>query len=355
MTRDPGKPYDSGKLENSKDQVEVTIPVSLAGERMDRAVALLAGLPRSAVAAMVSDGKVRVDGHVVTTRSRILQAGQLLEATMPDPDSTVPSADPKVAYAVVYEDSEIIVVDKPAGLVVHHGAGHHGGTLVDGLLARYPELAELPKAGAGEADRPGIVHRLDKGTSGLLVVARTPSAHQSLTEQLRKHSATRVYLALVVGNVEDDAGLVDAPIGRSERQPTKMTISNRGRVARTGYRVLARYVHPVEVTLLEATLETGRTHQVRVHLTAIGHPVVGDDRYGTARSRPVELAGNLKAGRIFLHAHRLEIFHPSDSTRISWTSPLPDDLAGELDSLSLRPVEEPISEAPSTDHEGHSH
>jgi 23S rRNA pseudouridine1911/1915/1917 synthase len=288
------------------------------------------------VATLVADGQVTLDGHVVTSRSRALQEGQLLEAVLPGADATGPQPDPRVEFRVIHEDEDLIVVDKPVGLVVHHGAGHHGGTLADGLLARYPELRELPVAGAGDVDRPGIVHRLDKGTSGLLVVARTPAAFQSLSEQLRRHTATRIYLVLVVGNVTDDAGMIDAPIGRSERQPTKMTVSNRGRAARTRYRVLARYHEPVDLTLLEATLETGRTHQVRVHLAAIGHPVVGDDRYGTARSRPPELVGFHDPARIFLHAHRLELDHPKDGSRVAWSSPLPADLRETLDQLDRR-------------------
>jgi 23S rRNA pseudouridine1911/1915/1917 synthase len=310
---------------------ETVVPATLEGERVDRAVALLTGLPRSAVTGLVGDGRVSVDGQRVEVRSRTLGAGQTLRVDIAAPVADGPRADAAVAFSVVYEDPDLIVVDKPAGLVVHHGAGHRGGTLVDGLLARYPELAGLAPSGAGEPDRPGIVHRLDKGTSGLLVVARSPAAFHSLSAQLRSHTAGRHYLALVAGTVEDDAGMVDAPIGRSPRQPTRMAVTRGGRPARTAYTVVRRYAQPLEATLVEATLETGRTHQVRVHLAAIGHPVMGDDRYWGTRPRPTG-SGELPArGRLFLHACRLSLDHPVSGERRSWESPLPPDLAAVLE------------------------
>ena len=310
-------------------ELDVEVPHSLDGQRIDRSIAMVTGLPRALVADLVAEGRARVDGTVVTTRSRTLVAGQRLQVTLPASGPQGPTPDASVAFDVVYEDDALIVVDKPAGLVVHHGAGHHGATLVDGLLARYPELAALPAAGAGEPERPGIVHRLDKGTSGLLVVARSPDAYRSLSRQMREHSAARAYLALVVGRVEADEGVVDAPIARSARDPSRMAVRTGGRPARTHYRVRTRYRAPLAATLLDVDLETGRTHQVRVHLTAIGHPVVGDTRYGAAKARPAALAGALGAGRVFLHAHRLTLEHPSGDRR-TWESPLPADLAAVL-------------------------
>jgi 23S rRNA pseudouridine1911/1915/1917 synthase len=174
------------------------------------------------------------------------------------------------------------------------------------------------------------VHRLDKGTSGLLVVARTPAAFRSLSGQLREHTAGRHYRALVAGTVEDDAGVVDAPIGRSPRQPTRMAVTRGGRPARTAYTVVARYREPLEATLVEATLDTGRTHQVRVHLAAIGHPVFGDDRYWGTTARPRTATGLLAPGRLFLHACRLSLDHPDSGERRSWESPLPPDLDAVL-------------------------
>jgi 23S rRNA pseudouridine1911/1915/1917 synthase len=222
---------------------------------------------------------------------------------------------------VVHEDAEVIVIDKPAGLVVHPGAGHADGTLVNGLLARFPELAAV-----GDPARPGIVHRLDAGTSGLLVVARTPPAYASLTAQLGERSVERAYDTLVAGRVENDEGVVDAPIGRSTREPTRMAVRADGRAARTRYLVVSRWTEPQAVSRLECRLETGRTHQIRVHLAAIGHPVVGDVRYGGGRSA-------LPLDRPFLHAARLRFRHPGTGEPVAFASSLPPDLQAVLDRL----------------------
>jgi 23S rRNA pseudouridine1911/1915/1917 synthase len=328
--------------------VKASIPAALAGERVDRAVALLGGLTRAEVAELVRAGRVRLSGAPVSTRSRRVAGGEDLEVDLPSrgPPTGV-GADPSVDVRVVYADDDIVVVDKPPGLVVHPGAGHRTGTLVQGLVARFPDLAD---AGAGDADRPGIVQRLDKGTSGLLVVARTAEAYRSLVEQLSARSSAgtagpggrpreaagpggrpmaieRRYLALVLGSVEADAGEVEAPMGRSERDPTRMAVSRRGRPARTAYRVESRYRLPIAATLVDCRLETGRTHQVRVHLAAIGHPVAGDVRYGGAQAR-------LALERPFLHAHRLSFDHPRTGERLSFSSPLPPDLTAVLAELS---------------------
>ncbi|HEY5246326.1 MAG TPA: RluA family pseudouridine synthase, partial [Acidimicrobiales bacterium] len=247
-----------------------------------------------------------------------------LAVDLPDAAPAGVEPEPDVELRVVHADAAVVVVDKPAGVVVHPGAGHAHGTLVAGLLARFPDLA-----GVGDPERPGIVHRLDRGTSGLLVVARTAAAYQSLTAQLAERTVGRRYVALVTGHVADDRGVVDAPIGRSSRTPTKMAVSANGRPARTAYRVLRRLAGQPALdqpsTLLALALETGRTHQIRVHLAAIGHPVVGDDRYGP----PGRVGGRaLPAGRLFLHAAQLGFDHPGSGERVVWTSPLPDDLAG---------------------------
>ncbi len=290
------------------------VPEALEGERVDRAVALLCGLTRAEASALVAAGGVQLDDAPVPTRSRRVEAGQWIDVQLPTGGAPVLAPDPGVEVPVIDADAAVIVVDKPPGLVVHPGAGHSTGTMVQGLLARFPELA-----GVGEPARPGIVHRLDAGTSGLLVVARTPEAYRSLVAQLAARTVDRRYLALVWGTVVAAEGLVDAPIGRSARQPTSMAVAAGGREARTRYRVLERFSLPVEATLLECRLETGRTHQVRVHLAAIGHPVVGDARY--RGSRPT-----LPAGRPFLHAYRLGFDHPGDGRRCRYESPLPADL-----------------------------
>ncbi|MCU1450357.1 MAG: pseudouridine synthase, RluA family [Acidimicrobiales bacterium] len=297
-----------------------TVPRALDGERVDRVVAFLTGLPRREVADLVAAGAVRLGGSTVDTRARKVVEGDVVEVDVPPPADDRPEADASVDFPVVHADQHVIVVDKPPGLVVHPGAGQPGGTLVHGLLHRFPDLA-----GVGEPTRPGIVHRLDKGTSGLMVVARTPAALADLSAQLKARTVERRYLALVLGEVAAGSGVVDAPVGRSARQPTRMAVTNRGRPARTRYEVLGRYTEPVPATLLECRLETGRTHQVRVHLAAIGHPVVGDTRYGRGQA--------LAMNRPFLHAHSLAFDHPGDGTRRRFESPLPADLESVREHL----------------------
>ncbi len=315
------------------DVLDVAVPPSLAGERLDRTVSMLAGVTRRVAAELVAQGRIVLDGQPVSRRSDTLAAGQRLQITLPVAQALGIVPDDTVEFAVVYEDSDLLVVDKPPGLVVHEGAGHHQGTLVEGLVARYPDLADLAASGGGEANRPGIVHRLDKGTSGLLVVARTPDAYRMLAAQFKEHSTTRAYGALVAGSVQEESGVVDAPIGRSVRRPTRMAVRSEGRPARTRFQVSQRFQGPVEVTLLEVTLETGRTHQARVHLAAIGHPVIGDDRYGGPEARPAEILKLVERGRVLLHARRLTLVHPDGETR-TWESPLPADMVAVLSALS---------------------
>jgi 23S rRNA pseudouridine1911/1915/1917 synthase len=303
--------------------VNEQVPAALAGERVDRVVAMMTGLTRADVADLVAAGAVQLRGKVVTSRSTKVHEGDELVVEVPDAPAEVgPSAEPDIDVPVVYADDDVIVVDKPQELVVHPGAGNATGTLAAGLLARYPELA-----GVGEVERPGIVHRLDKGTSGLLVVARTGDAYDSLVAQLSARSVERRYLALVWGVPSPPTGMVDAPIGRSRKDPTRMTVSSSGREARTRYEVQQVFVEPIDAALLECRLETGRTHQIRVHLAAIGHPIVGDPRYRGKRAA-------FSTPRTFLHAHALAFDHPRTGDRVSFSSPLPADLAGVLSRLS---------------------
>ncbi|HSS11297.1 MAG TPA: RluA family pseudouridine synthase [Acidimicrobiales bacterium] len=311
------------------------IPAALAGERVDRVVALLTGLTRSEVVRLVDQGAVRLGGRPVEVRSRRVQTGETLEVEVPDrPASTGPQPEPDVNVPVVYADDELIVVDKPAGLVVHPGAGHDRDTLVNGLVARFPDLADLADVDLAR-DRPGIVHRLDKGTSGLLVVARTTVARESLVRQLANREAERRYAALVWGSVVADSGLIDAPVRRAEVDPTRMAIRAGGKPARTRYQVERRFTSPVEATLLACRLETGRTHQIRVHLAAIGHPVAGDPRYGRDLGTSGWPAGvpRLPGGRVWLHARQLAFDHPRTGQRLTFTSPLPADLEAVLAGL----------------------
>ncbi len=309
--------------------LSVVVPASLDGVRVDRAVALLADVSRSSVDALVGAGRVAIDGRVVLRRNILLRAGQELTVDRHDEEAAVgPGSDSTVDVTVVHADQEIIVVDKPAGLVVHPGAGHRSGTLVQGLLARFPELGGLPAEVGSDPDRPGIVHRLDRGTSGLLVVARTADAYRSLVAQLADREVVRSYRALVLGAVEGEQGVVDAPVGRSASAPTRMAVSRKGKEARTRYRVERRFAEPVPTTLMRVSLETGRTHQIRVHLSAIGHPVVGDDAYARGRSLP-----GASLTRPFLHAFELSFEHPSSGRRVSWSSELPEDLTRQLGAL----------------------
>jgi 23S rRNA pseudouridine1911/1915/1917 synthase len=304
--------------------VREVVPEAMAGERVDRIVAMVTGVSRASVAALIDAGAVLVRGEPVHTRSLRLVAGDEVQVDLPDPveaQRLVPEAG--VAVPIVHEDEHLLVVDKPAGLVVHPGAGQRSGTLVHGLLARYPELVDV----GSDPARPGIVHRLDKGTSGLLLVARTSAAYEALVAALSARAVHRRYRALVWGALDAPRGLIDAPIGRSAREPTLMAVDERGKEARTRYQVQRAFVEPVVVTELACTLETGRTHQIRVHLRSIGHPVVGDARYGGARQ-------SLPMGRPFLHAEVLELAHPVTGAPLSFRSPLPADLAAVLDRLS---------------------
>jgi 23S rRNA pseudouridine1911/1915/1917 synthase len=315
---------------------EWVIPVALNGERVDRAVALLTGYTRQAVADLVAAGGVRVSGKPVTARSRKVRTGDVLSAdvvALTAVTETELEADAGVTFGVVYEDEDIVVVDKPAGLVVHPGNGNRTGTLVAGLLARYPDLAAMSDLEGAEY-RPGIVHRLDKGTSGLLVVARTLPARRALVAALAAHRVERRYSALVTGTVEADEGLIDAPLGRSDKDPTAMAVRMGGRSARTRYRVVSRFAEPYAATRLACQLETGRTHQIRVHLAAIGHPVVNDDRYDGTPAHAVKADRLLPAGRPWLHAAELAFDHPITGARLELVSPLPADLEGSLTGFS---------------------
>lgn len=307
--------------------IQVEVPPLLAGVRADRAVAMLTGLPRSAVRALLDGGAVTLDGSVLRRGATQLAAGQRLVVALEAPSVARVTPEPEVPVDVVVEDPDFVVVDKRAGQVVHPGAGHVTGTLVAGLLARYPELAELGAAEGADPLRPGIVHRLDKGTSGLLVVARTDRAVASLVSQLAAHAAQRRYLGLVEGDVADDRGTVDAPLGRSLRSPTKMAVRPGGRPAVTEYEVRARFP-AARRTYVELRLRTGRTHQIRVHLAAIGRPIVNDPQYGRRREP------RLDEGRLFLHAHALAFAHPATGEPVEASSPLPGDLQALLDAVS---------------------
>ena len=305
------------------ETISTEVPALLAGVRVDRGVAMVADVSRGLATRLIADGRVLVDGVPVSVGRVVLREGAILTITLPATRDGGVAAEPGVRFEVVFADDVVAVVDKPAGLVVHPGAGHDEGTLVGGLLARFPDLAQLVAAGVCPPDRPGIVHRLDKGTSGLLAVARTEEAFRALVDQLATRTMERRYLALVEGDVAEERGEVEAPIGRSTRTPTKMAVTASGKPARTSYTVLERRDGERPTTLLELALQSGRTHQIRVHMAAIGHPVVGDARYGTPDKR-------LGPGRFFLHAFKLAFAHPVTGARTECTSPMPEDLSTYL-------------------------
>lgn len=298
--------------------VEMIVPEALAGERVDRAVAMLTGWSRAEVQALVAGGAVLVAGLPVA-KSRRLLAGEAV-VVIGGPVAPAPPGPEDVDVTVVFEDPDLFVVDKPAGLVVHPGAGHHHGTLVHGILARDPAVAAV-----GQPDRPGIVHRLDRETSGLMVVARTPEAYGVLVDALARHDVEREYEALAWGHPVNPRGVIDAPIGRSVTRRTRMAVRREGKEARTHYEVAEWFVTP-EVARVVCRLETGRTHQIRVHLAAIGHPVVGDATYGGLRRR-------IDLERPFLHARRLAFSHPRTGEPLEFATPRPGDLQAVLDEL----------------------
>ncbi|MCU0936694.1 MAG: 23S rRNA pseudouridine(1911/1915/1917) synthase RluD [Gammaproteobacteria bacterium] len=318
---------------NEIEPICVRVPAELAGMRLDRALAvLLPDYSRNRLQQWLREGLVRVDRGPSRGSERV-RGGEVVEVRgrMPVVERWEAQAIPVL---VLYEDADVLVVDKPAGLVVHPAAGNPDRTLVNALLHRDPDLARLP--------RSGIVHRLDKDTSGLLVVARTPRAHRSLVEQLREHAVVREYEAVATG-VLTAGGTVDAPIGRDPRHRTRMAVTPGGRPAVTHYRVVARFrAH----THARVRLETGRTHQVRVHLAYLRHPLAGDPVYGGRLRLPAGAAPVLvEALRAFrrqaLHAARLELAHPADGAPMAWESPLPADLRGLLEALAADAREVP--------------
>ncbi|CAN5831121.1 RluA family pseudouridine synthase [soil metagenome] len=303
------------------------LPAALGGERLDRIVALLADVSRATASTVITAGAVRVDGAVATSGKVRLDEGVYVEIdTSVIVEPQPPGPDPDIDVVVVHADDHIIVVDKPPGLVVHPGAGNASGTLVNGLLARFPDVADV-----GPAERPGIVHRLDAGSSGLLVVARTPAALEYLSAQFAAHTAGRRYTALVWGHPAAVHGLIDAPIGRDPGDPLRMALVVAGKPARTEYEVVQRLLAPADVALLTCRLQTGRTHQIRVHLTGVGHPLVGDSTYGDRRA-------TLGLTRPFLHAAELTFDHPATGERIAFTGELPPDLTMLLDRLEAVPA-----------------
>jgi 23S rRNA pseudouridine1911/1915/1917 synthase len=291
-----------------------------AGQRLDRFLATqLPELSRSRIAELIDEGHVRVNG-ARAKRAHHVVPGERIDITLL-PRPALEAVPEEIPLDILYEDDDLLVVNKPAGMTVHAGAGASHGTLVNALLHRFERLSAI-----GGPLRPGIVHRLDKDTSGALVVARNDAAHRHLADQFQKRTVEKTYVALVHGRLKRDAGTIDLPVGRDPVRRTRMTTRRReGREARTDWKVLARLEN---FTLVLVRIHTGRTHQIRVHFSALGHPVVGDTLYGAPRQ--VRVPRNATApeplGRNFLHAARISFEHPRTGKRITLAAPLPPEL-----------------------------
>ena len=305
--------------------LEFTVPADFDGQRLDRFLAaVLEGRSRSQVQKLIIDGRVSVAQRDARANLAVRE-GERISIDLPEtaPPTTAAEALP---LEILYQDADLAVLNKPAGMVVHPAAGHASGTLVNALLHHIPDLS-----GIGGETRPGIVHRLDRGTSGVMVVAKNDSAHQELARQFHDREVEKEYVALVWGVVQ--AGRrIDAAIGRDPANRQKM--SSRARRARSAVTRITRAHHMPGVTLCQVAIHTGRTHQIRVHLSAIGHPIVGDALYGGVHRRvPGDIRALQRLQRPFLHAERLAFTHPRDGRRMQFTAPLPADLQDVLDDL----------------------
>jgi 23S rRNA pseudouridine1911/1915/1917 synthase len=308
----------------------ITVPDDADGLRLDRfLVSVLPERSRSQIQRLIKDGHVTIAGREAKANQAV-KTGQAVSLDVPEPVDPAPQPEP-LPITIVYQDSDLIVVDKPAGMVVHPAAGHERGTLVNALLHHITDLS-----GIGGEKRPGIVHRLDRGTSGLMVVAKNDASHEELARQFHDREVEKEYTALVWGEVM--AGRrIDAPIGRDPNNRKKMSATESNRMRRTRVAVTrivrAEHFGPA-VTLAQIAIHTGRTHQIRVHLSEIGHPIAGDALYGGVRRRmPADLRALGRLERPFLHAARLAFTHPADGRRMEFTSPLPEDLQRILDEL----------------------
>ena len=296
--------------------MENKIIIADKSERLDVFLSEKLDKTRSAVKKLVDDGVITVGGNKVKA-GRTLKIGEEISVNIPDPVKLDLEAE-NIPLDIIYQDKDIAIINKPQGMTVHAGNGTHGSTLVNALLYHLDSLS-----GINGVIRPGIVHRIDKDTSGLLVVAKNDAAHLSLSEQIRNKTCHRIYLALLEGTVKQNDGVIDTFIGRSDKNRTMMAVKDSGRRAVTHFKVLKRYK---EFTFAEFKLETGRTHQIRVHCKYIGHPIVGDPVYGYEKQK-FKLNGQL------LHAWKLELTHPSTGERMSFEAPLPDYFQAVLQKL----------------------
>ncbi len=295
----------------------VSFAIELGGERLDKVIAAhVPDLSRATAQRLIKAGEVTVGGRPSKPSYRV-QVGDDIVVRVPA-EVPEPVVAEDIPLDVIYEDDTLLVVNKPAGMVVHPALGHASGTLVNAVLAHCPQIAEV-----GGADRAGIVHRLDKDTSGLIIIAKDEPTHAALQRQFKHRQVVKTYLALVEDQVQPREGVVEAPVGRDKRQRKKMAVVRSGREAHTMYRASEYFA---DYTLLEVRPRTGRTHQVRVHLAWLGYPIVGDTVYGHRRQR-------LLRSRHFLHASRLRFTHPATGEEVEFKAPLPPELAAVLDRL----------------------
>ncbi len=292
-----------------------------AGERLDKWLARqLADYSRTEIQRWIKEGLVRVNGRASKPGYK-LEPGDIIEVDIPAPEPYEEVKPEPIPLDILYEDDDVLIIDKPAGMVVHPAPGHSSGTLVNAILYHCPDLE-----GVGGVERPGIVHRLDKDTSGLILVAKNSRAHRELQRQFKEREIEKAYIALVEGHLQPKVGRIEAPIGRDKRHRKRMAVVRGGREAITEYTVIAYYD---DYTLVEARPLTGRTHQIRVHFAFIGHPLVGDTVYGRRKQK---LKPWLR--RHFLHAHRIRFRLPRTGELVEFTSPLPKDLQAVLDRLA---------------------
>lgn len=295
----------------------VSFTVEAGGERLDKVTpAHVPDLSRATAQRLIKAGEVTVNGRPSKPSYRV-QVGDEVVVRVPT-EMPVPVVPENIPLDVIYEDDALLVVNKPAGMVVHPAYGHASGTLVNAVLAHCPQIADV-----GGPDRAGVVHRLDKDTSGLILIAKDGVTRATLQRQFKRRQVAKTYLALVEGQVQPREGVVEAPVGRDKRQRKKMAVVRSGREARTMYRAIEYFAN---YTLLEVRPHTGRTHQVRVHLSWLGYPIVGDAVYGRHRQR-------LLRGRHFLHAARIRFSHPATSEEVEFEAPLPPELADVLKQL----------------------
>ena len=295
--------------------MEVRIEASVAGQRLDKAVAELTDLSRSLANEQIKDGQILVNGQAKKAKYSVKE-GDVISYELPEPE-VVEYVPEDIPLEIVYQDEDVAVVNKPQGMVVHPSAGHTSGTLVNALMYHIKDLS-----GINGVLRPGIVHRIDKDTSGLLMIAKNDEAHLALAQELKDKKSLRKYWAIVHGNLPNDRGVIEAPIGRSEKDRKKQAVTAKGKPAVTRFQVLERFG---DYSLLELQLETGRTHQIRVHMAYIGHPVAGDEVYGPRKT--------LKGHGQFLHAKTLGFTHPRTGETLEFTADIPEIFKETLERL----------------------